>query len=135
MPNPINQTNTTVPIKTYNILKQIKEKQNCTFDEVLEQLIELELKNNYVTKTIDYELVYNGEVFQFQINFKKDSFIIKYLIDDKFTTRINDWGLDKRITSIFYEFINENCARCIFLNMPFGLIFEEFDIYKINSKY
>ena len=132
MANPINQTNTTVPIETYNLLKEIKEKQGCTFDEVLNQLCEMEFQNNYVQQIINYELYYQDEVFPFRIIFKKDSFTIEYLTNNGYVTQINKWGLDKKIVSIFFEFIKEECARCVFLNMPLGLMFQEFDVYKIQ---
>lgn len=131
MANPINQTNTTVPIETYNMLRKIKEKQGCTFDDVLDQLCELEFQNNYVQQIINYELYYNDMVYPFRIIFKKDSFTIEYSTNDGYTTQISKWGLDKRITALFFEFIKEECARCVFLNMPVGLMFQDFDVYKI----
>ena len=131
MANPTNSTNTTIPSEVYDILKQIKDKKGLTFSEILDQLCELEFQNNYVQDIVTYELFYQDEVFRFEITFKKNDFTIKYITSDGKTTSINRWGLDKKIVNEFYEFINEDCARCMFQNMPVGLMFKEFDIYKI----
>ena len=133
MVNPANQTNTTVPLETYNILKQIKEKQNCTFDEVLDQLCELEFKYNYVEKVQKYELYYNDVVFPFEITFKKENMVIMYETPlRKSSAKISEWGVSDDIRKEFYTFINEEYARCILENMPVGLMFKKFDIYKIS---
>ena len=133
MVNPANQTNTTVPLETYNILKQIKEKQNCTFDEVLDQLCELEFKYNYVEKVQKYELYYNDVVFPFEITFKKENMVIMYETPlRKSSAKISEWGVPDDIRKEFYTFINEEYARCILENMPVGLMFKKFDIYKIS---
>lgn len=132
MANPTNQTNTTVPIETYEVLKKIKQKHNCTFDDVLDQMCEMELQRNYVQQVIDYELYYSDKIYPFRITFKKDSFLIDFFNENGRTTQINKWGLDKKIVSAFFEFIKEDCARCIFLNMPLGIMFKDFDIYKVQ---
>ena len=78
MPNPANQTNTTIPEEIYNILKEIKEKKQCTFDEVLNQLCELDFQYNYIEKTQDYDLYYNDNIFSFRIVFKKEDILFIY---------------------------------------------------------
>ena len=132
MANPTNSTNTTVPIETYNTLKKIKEKTGMTFSEILDQLCELEFQNNYVQQTSSYELLYHDKVYPFEIIFKKNDFIINYITPSGKTSHINKWGLDKKVTAEFFEFINEECARCVFQNIPFGLMFRDFDIYKLG---
>lgn len=132
MVNPTNQTNTTVPIETYNMLKKIKEKYNLTFDDVLDQMCELEFQHNYVQQIQNYELYYNDNIYPFRIIFKKDSFTVEYkTMNGDYIAQINKWGLDKKIVSVFFEFIKEECARCVFLNVPVGLMFKEFDVYKV----
>lgn len=131
MANPTNSTNTTVTEETYNTLKKIKEQTGWTFSEILDKLCELEMQHNYVENIVKYDLVYQDKVFRFEITFKKNNFTIEYFNSNGENTTINKWGLDKKIVSEFYEFINEDCARCMFQNMPIGLIFKEFDIYKI----
>ena len=133
MVNPTNQTNTTIPIDIYNILKQIKEKQNCTFDDVLDQLCELEFKYNYIERVQSYELYYNDIGFQFEITFKKENMVIMYKTPSKtVSAKISEWGVPDDIRKEFYTFITEEYARCILENMPIGLIFKKFDIYKLS---
>lgn len=140
MANPTNQTNTTIPIETYNILKEIKEKKGCTFDELLDQLCELEFQYNYVQQEQDFELYcrdehnYLDKIFYFKIVFKKNNmdFIYKTPTGKK-SKKISEWGLPDNVRKEFFTFIKEPCARCIFENLPLGLVFEEFDVYKSKN--
>lgn len=131
MANAPNTTNITLSEDTYNRLKILKEKHNLTFTEMVDWLCELEFQHNYVSRVQDYELVYQDKIFQFRITFKKNNIVFEYFTENSITTKINEWGLPNRLTSQFIEFINEGCSRCIFENMPIGLIFKEFDIYKL----
>lgn len=131
MANPTNQTNTTIPEETYNILKEIKEKKGCTFDELLDQLCELDFKYNYIEKVQYYDLYYKDSVFSFTITFKKENMVFTYeTLYGKYTNSISEWGLYDNIRKEFFTFIKEPFARCMFENMPAGLLFKDFYICK-----
>lgn len=132
MANPANTTNLTVSEETYNRLKKIKQIKGWTFNQLIDTLCELELQNNYVDQIINYELLAFNKIYPFRITFKKDNMLIEYRTPTGYSLKISDWGVKKSIERKFFEFINEECARCIFQNMPMGLMFEEFDIYKIG---
>ena len=135
MPTPLNQATTSVQEEVYMTLKKIKEKQGCTFNDVIEQLCEMEFKNNYTIRTEEFELIYRGRIYPFTATFKKNNFTVKYFKEDSYTTNIKEWGLDEKVVSEFYEFLHDDCARCMLSNMPFGLMFDEFDIYKKRMTY
>ena len=132
MANPLNTTNLTVSEETYNRLKKIKEKKDWTYNQVIDNLCELELQYNYIEQIINYELLAFDKIYPFRITFKKDNMIIEYGTPNGYSLKISDWNIKKSIRNTFFEFIKEECARCIFLNMPMGIMFEEFDIYKIG---
>ena len=132
MANPINTTNLSVSEETYNRLKKIKEINGWTFNEVISQLCELELQHNYIDKIISYELYYNDIIYPFRVTFKKENMVIEYYNGETYSDKIKTWGLDDKIAKAFYEFINIECSRCMLYYMPVGLIFKEFDIYKVG---
>ena len=131
MPNPTNQTNTTIPEETYELLKHIRDKQGCTFDEVLDQLCELDFQHNYVERECEYDLYYRDVVFPFKVTFKKENMVLEYItpINEK-SSSISEWGLPDEVRREFYTFIKEDYARCMLENMDVGLVFKDFDIYK-----
>lgn len=130
MPNPVNQTNTTIPLETYNILKEIKEKKGCTFDEILDQLCELDFKYNYIEKIKEYDLYYKDTIFSFKITFKKENMVFEYKTRaNGYSQSISEWGLPDKLRKEFYTFIKEPYARCMLENLPLGLVFKDFDIY------
>lgn len=132
MANPLNTTNLMVSEETYNRLKHIKEVKGWTFNQVVDKLCELELQYNYIEQIMNYELFIDDNIFKFRIIFKKETMIFEYYDGERFTQKISEWGIDKKTQRQFFEFIKEDCARCIFLNMPIGIIFKEFDIYKVE---
>lgn len=134
MPNPINQTNTTIPLETYNILKEIKEKKDCTFDEILNQLCELDFQHNYIQKVQNYDLYYQDSIFSFIVTFKKENMDLTYVTPTGSKSKsISEWGVPDKVRKDFYTFIKEPFARCILENLPLGLVFKDFDIYKETS--
>ena len=58
--------------------------------------------------------------------------VMEYYNGETYSDKIKTWGLDDKIAKAFYEFINMECSRCILYSMPVGLIFKEFDIYKVG---
>lgn len=132
MANPINTTNLTVSEEIYDRLKKLKEHNGWTFNEVILKLCELELQYNYTDKTINYELYHQDRIYPFRVIFKKENIVIEYYNGAEYSNKINTWGLDDKVAKRFFEFVNEECSRCILYNMPIGLMFEEFDIYKVG---
>ena len=133
MANPTNQTNTTVPESTYLLLKEIKEKKGWTFDKVLDELCDLDSKYNYIEHNQKYELVYNDTIFHFEVIFKKQNILIKYITSyGKMTSKISEWGVPDTVRKKFYEFIHEDHCRTFLEYMPKTIIFDDFEISKIN---
>lgn len=134
MANPRNTTNLTLPLDTYTRLKKIKEKHNWSYNEVVDVLCELEFKNNYIERIYNYELFVQDDIFKFRITFRKDDMVVEYYNEERgtFSDKIKTWGLPKKVEDVFFEFIREEGCRCILINLPVGLIFEGFDIYKVG---
>ena len=131
MANPVNQTNTTIPKEIYDILLEIKQRKGCTFDEVLDQLCELEFQNDYPILTQEYNLFYGTNPFTFVVEFREDDMTIKYKTRaNEMTTDISEWGVPNKVQKEFHAFISEEHSRCILEHITPGLIFNNFEIYK-----
>jgi hypothetical protein len=131
MANPLNSTNLTLSIDTYNRLKRIKEHNNWSFNQTLDKLCELEFQNNYVETIKEYVLITANTSRLFRVTFKKENIIVEYYTPDGYSNKIKDWNLDKRTTNKFFEFIREDYARCMLENLPIALEFKDFIIQKI----
>ena len=132
MANPPNTTNLTVRESTYNRLAKIRETHNYTFNQVINQLCEKELQTNYISKVTEYELITETTTRQFKVTFRKENILIEYYTPQGFSTKIEDWKLDKKTTNKFYEFTRTEYARCMLENMPISIEFEDFIIHKIG---
>lgn len=132
MSNPTNSTNLTLSEKDYNRLKKIKKVNNWTFNETVNKLCELEFKNNYIMQVREYMLITKTTEKIFKATFKKENMVIEYYNSRKgFDLKIENWGLNTHITNKFFEFINEDYARCMLEHLPLSIEFEDFIIQKI----
>ena len=132
MRKPINNANITLPLETHQRLTKIRDHNGWTYTRVIDKLCELEFRNNAIHYVVNYELLAYDKIFKFRVTFRADTFHIEYERNGQYTDNINEWGLNARIKNIFYEFIKKDCARCMLLYMPMGIMFEEFDIYRIG---
>ena len=133
MVNPPTTTNLTVTPEIYARLKKIKEQNNWSFNETINQLCELEFKNNYIQKTIEYVLITEHTSRLFKITFKKENMFIEYYNPKTgYDIKIKNWELDKKIATEFFEFIKEDYARCMLENIPISIEFKNFIIQKIG---
>lgn len=133
MANPLNSTNLTLTEETYNRLKNLKNSKGWTFNETVDKLCELEFKNNYIETVIEYSLITETTSRLFKITFKKENMVIEYYNPEKggYDLKIKNWGLNSKISKLFYEFINEDYARCMLEHIPRGIVFDDFIIQKI----
>lgn len=132
MPFPMNSINVTMQEELYNRLKKIKEVNNWTFNETIDNLCELEFKNNYITHVQEYMVITEKTERLFKVTFKKENMFIEYYIPQKgFSLKINEWGLDRRVINKFNKFIREDYARCMLEHLPLSIEFEDFIIQKI----
>jgi len=141
MRKPSNNSNITVTEKTHSRLKRIRDRNGWTYTETINQLCELYFRDNKVEFIVNYEL-HSPEVmdnrlydmgFPFKVIFSSDSFVIEYIKEDKSVTYdINEWGVSDSVKNSFYEFIKKDCARCLLLHIPVGLLFDDFEVYKVS---
>lgn len=139
MRKPSNNSNITVTAKTHERLKRIRDHNGWTYTETINRLCELYFRDNKVEFIVNYELhfqeVKNNQLFEkiypFKVIFNNDSFVVEYTKEDRNVTyNINEWGISESIKNTFYEFIKKDCARCLLLHMPMGLLFDSFEVYK-----
>ena len=72
-------------------------------------------------------------IFSFEITFKKENMVINYInAYGKPTSKISEWGVPDKVRNKFYEFINEEHSRVFMEFMPSGIMFKDFDIYKVG---
>lgn len=118
----------TVPEDTYKRLTTIKNHLNCTYSEVVEKLVELELKNNYIYKIREYEFITEHVESRFRIIFRKEDKIIEYINSNGSSVRnYKSWDCeDKRL---FKKFLSSNPNSLDLLeNMGVAMEFDRFII-------
>ena len=131
MTNPRNTTNLSMSEDLYNRLNKIKTEKNWTFDTLIRNLCELEMKNNYIENMSSYNFVTSNSDGVFRAIFKKNTFSIEYLTTDGYSNDINEWDISNSDKKIFLKFIHKECARCILENLEMVVGFNKFDIYKM----
>lgn len=133
MSNPSNTTNLTVTPEIYDRLTRIKKQNDWTYNETINKLCELEFQHNYIEKTHEYVLITKETSRIFRVTFKKENMVIEYFNTEYgYDIKIGNWELDKKITNLFYEFIQEDYARCMLENLPISIEFKHFIIQKIG---
>ena len=132
MPNPLNSTNLTLSEDTYNRLQNLKTKKGWTYNQTIDKLCEMEFKNNYIETVREYSLITETDLRIFKVTFKKESMLIEYYNPETgYDLKISNWGLDKKLTNQFFEFVNEEYARCMLEHLPVSIEFENFIIQRI----
>ena len=132
MPNPPNMTNLSVNKELYSRLEKLKLIKECSFNQLIDDLCELEFENNYIINVIEYSLITEHTSRLFRITFKKENMVIEYYHPKHgYNNKIDNWELDKKTTDKFYEFIREDYARCLLEHIPVSIEFKDFIISKI----
>ena len=134
MPNPRNSTNLTLSEETYNRLRHLKETRGWSFNQTVEALCDLELKNNYINKVSEFSLITETTSRLFRVQFKKDNMVIEYYNPNTgYDRKIKNWDLDDtKVVNAFFEFIGEPYARCMLEHLPLAIEFELFVIQRIS---
>lgn len=133
MANPINNVQVALHNHTYDRLLQLKQKKGCTFDELVNELIEYDMQTNYITRVQEYCLVTPDKETFFKVTFKKESMVFEYFDRIKYSNNIKDLDVDENTIIVFNEFIHKDYARVMLENVDVALVFEDFVIEKIRQ--
>lgn len=133
MANPINNVQVALHNHTYDRLLQLKQKKGCTFDELVNELIEYDMQTNYITRVQEYCLVTPDKETFFKVTFKKESMIFEYFDGIKYSNNIRDLDVDEKTIIAFNEFIHKDYSRVMLENVDVALVFEDFVIEKIRQ--
>lgn len=117
----------TVPEDIYDRLTAIKKHLNCTYSEVIEKLVELEMKNNYIYKIREYEFITENQESRFRIIFRKEDKIIEYINPNRTVVKnIEKWDCEDR--RILKKFLNKPNSLDLLENMGIAMEFDKFII-------
>lgn len=133
MANPINNVQVALHNNTYDRLLQLKQKKGCTFDELVNELIEYDMQTNYITRVQEYCLVTPDKETFFKVTFKKESMIFEFFDGIKYRNNIKYLDVvDEKTIIAFNEFLHKDYARVMLENVDVALVFEDFVIEKIR---
>ena len=132
MASSINNAHVALHNHTYDRLLQLKQKKGCTFDELVNELIEYDMQTNYITRVQEYCLVTPNKETFFKATFKKESIIFEFFDGIKYCNNIRDLDVDMKTIIAFNEFLHKEYARVMLENVDVALVFEDFVIEKIR---
>ena len=133
MANSINNVQVALHNHTYDRLLQLKQKKGCTFDELVNELIEYDMQTNYITRVQEYCLVTPDKETFFKVTFKKESMIFEFFNGIKYNNNIKYLDVDVKTIKVLNEFIHKDYARVMLENVDVALVFEDFVIEKIRQ--
>ena len=133
MASSINNAHVALHNHTYDRLLQLKQKKGCTFDELVNELIEYDMQTNYITRVQEYCLVTPNKETFFKATFKKESIVFEFFDGIKYCNNIRDLDVDMKIIIAFNEFLHKDYARVMLENVDVALVFEDFVIEKIRQ--
>ena len=132
MASSINNAHVALHNHTYDKLLQLKQKKGCTFDELVNELIEYDMQTNYITRVQEYCLVTPNKETFFKTTFKKESIVFEFFDGIKYCNNIRDLDVDMKTIIAFNEFLHKDYARVMLENVDVALVFEDFVIEKIR---
>ena len=132
MASSINNAHVALHNHTYDRLLQLKQKKGCTFDELVNELIEYDMQTNYITRVQEYCLVTPNKETFFKATFKKESIVFEFFDGIKYCNNIRDLDVDMKTIIAFNEFLHKDYARVMLENVDVALVFEDFVIEKIR---
>ena len=132
MASSINNAHVALHNHTYDRLLQLKQKKGCTFDELVNELIEYDMQTNYITRVQEYCLVTPNKETFFKATFKKESIVFEFFDGIKYCNNIRDLDVDMNTIIAFNEFLHKDYARVMLENVDVALVFEDFVIEKIR---
>ena len=133
MASSINNAHVALHNHTYDRLLQLKQKKGCTFDELVNELIEYDMQTNYITRVQEYCLVTPNKETFFKATFKKESIVFEFFDGIKYCNNIRDLDVDMKTIIAFNEFLHKDYARVMLENVDVALVFEDFVIEKIRQ--
>ena len=132
MASSINNAHVALHNHTYDRLLQLKQKKGCTFDELVNELIEYDMQTNYITRVQEYCLVTPNKETFFKATFKKESIVFEFFDGIKYCNNIRDLDVDMKTIIAFNDFLHKDYARVMLENVDVALVFEDFVIEKIR---
>ena len=116
--------------ETYDRLTRIKNHLGCTYSEVIEKLVELELKNNYIKEIRDYVFVTEKSEGYFRLLIKKDENILQYSSNEGYVANINKWDIPNKDRNMFNRFISDPSGMLLLQNIQVSMEFKDFIILR-----
>ena len=132
MASSINNAHVALHNHTYDRLLQLKQKKGCTFDELVNELIEYDMQTNYITRVQEYCLVTPDKETFFKATFKKESIVFEFFDGIKYCNNIRDIDVDEKTIIRFNDFFFFFYARVMFENVDVAFVFEDFVIETIR---
>ena len=132
MTSSINNAHVALHNHTYDRLLQLRQKKGCTFDELVNELIEYDMQTNYITRVQEYCLVTPDKETFFKATFKKESIVFEFFDGIKYCNNIRDLDVDEKTIIRFNDFLHKDYARVMLENVDVALVFEDFVIEKIR---
>ena len=116
--------------ETYDRLTRIKNHLGCTYSEVIEKLVELELKNNYIKEIRDYVFITEKSEGYFRLLIKKDENILQYSSKEGYVANINKWDIPNKDRNMFNRFITDSNGMLLLQNIQVSMEFRDFIIFR-----
>lgn len=129
MANPKDSVTIKMSEELYNELSELKKAFNCTYNDIIEELLKIELKENYIKKIRDFIFITQNNEYVFRIIFKNQDYNIEYYDPDGNLVRFNDW-ISEYDKKLFNQFINGEASLVLLEYMGNSI---EFDKYLIVS--
>lgn len=130
MPNSRQTTTLKVSEDLYNRLTLLKNHLGITYAELVDTLIELELKQNYIIDTMDFIFITEKNDYPFRVTFKKHENIIEFNVKGQYVRDKNDWVMSAKDKSLFSKFINKPGSSDLLYNMGNSMEFNKFVIIR-----
>ncbi len=120
-----------VPEKTYNRITNLKKIYNCSYDEMINKIIEKELMNNYIIDIHDFMFITEKNEYYFRILFRKHDTIIEYLNPEGFIREKKNWIIQGHDKTLFTRFIRKEGSLELLKNMGNSMEFDKFIIVRM----
>ena len=130
MANSNKTTTMKVSEELYDKLTKIKNSLGITYGELVDKLIELELKENFIIEIGDYEFLTDNGSYYFRVLFKNHENIIEYQNGKHYIRDRTKWEIPPEDKTLFTKFINRKESFDMLKNMGNLINYDNFGIIK-----
>lgn len=135
VPNPKNRHTLTLSQSTYDKLVALKGR-DLSFEDVVRKLVDMDLKYNSTSETIEYEFLTETNAKVFKVTFEGNNRIVEYWGRNKFSNKITAWDnyppISDEDKDLFIKFITQEKSFRLLKDMDQAIEFKEFLVRKIG---